>query len=240
MRTIKFFVIAVLIWFPVVSGLSIAADAVGIPDTDTWMWILRGAGVGMAACIAWMVVGAARATAIFQAVLPIIGLITNLICLLCFLLGAAAVVMILVKDWRWLDQHLYQPIMFPSIALSLFSLVPITILLMIFRKTRALGGIILYLLSFFLGFTLWFYSLMIVGSHGLFWIISGLLLIGVGVIFNAIVASALSGEWSIAGTILLIATLIWGAGMLGWFVAERQFEMDDDAERSAKPKCHDS
>ena len=41
MKIIKFLVVAVLIWFPLVLGLGIAADAVGIPDTGKWMWVLR-------------------------------------------------------------------------------------------------------------------------------------------------------------------------------------------------------
>lgn len=157
MKIFKFFVIAILIWFPVVFGLSIGADAVGIPDTGAWMSILRGAGAAMAACIAWVSVGAVRATTIFQTVMPIIGLITNLIYLLCFVLGVMAVVMVFVKDSNWLYQHLYHPFVSPWIAVSFFSLVPSALLLMIIRKTRALGGISLYLLSFFLdslfGFT---------------------------------------------------------------------------------------
>jgi hypothetical protein len=235
MKTIKFLAIAALIWFPVVFGLSIAAEAVGIPDTDTWMWILRIAGAGVAACAAWAIVGAARATAIAQAVLPILGAITNLVYLICSIMGAVAVVMVFVRDSRWLYERVYHPYVSPCIALCFFSLVPIVVLLMVFRKTRAVGGISLYLLSLFFGFTLWFYSLMVAGSHGPGWVIGGLLMAGVGVIFTAIISSAFWRDWTVAGSILLVAAVIVVARMVGLFVAERQFEKDEDAERSAEP-----
>ena len=49
MRLIKFLIIAVLIWFPAAFGLGTAAEAIGIPDTNTWMWILRSVAGAMAA-----------------------------------------------------------------------------------------------------------------------------------------------------------------------------------------------
>lgn len=66
------------------------------------------------------------------------------------------------------------------------------------------------------------------------WIIGGLLMMGLGVIFTAIVASAVCGQWSIAGSLVLAAALIWGAQMFGLAVAGRQLEKDEDVERSAE------
>jgi len=238
MSVVKFLITAFLVWFPASFGLGIAAEAVGIPDTDMWLWILRVAAAAMAAGAAWMVAGAAKATAIARAVLPVIGLITNLAYLLCLILGVVAVVMIFAKDSNWLYQHLYRPYVSPWIAVSLFSLVPIALLLLVFEKTRVLGGISLYLLSLLFGFALWFYSLMVSGSHGPGWVIGGLLMMGLGVILTAIVSSAVWGQWGVAGTLVLVATLIWGARMFGWTLAERQFEKHEDAERSGEPnKC---
>jgi hypothetical protein len=235
MKTIKFLVAAGLIWFPVVFGLSIAAEAVGVPDTDAWMWILRIAGAAVAACAAWAIVGAARATVIAQAVLSILGAITNLVYLICFILGAVAVVMIFVRDARWLYERVYHPYVTPCVALCFFSLVPIAVLLMAFRKTRAVGGISLYLLSLFFGFTLWFYSLMVAGSHGPGWVIGGLLMAGIGVVFTAIISAAVWRDWAIAGSILLVAAVIFVARMVGLFIAERQFEKDEEADRKEEP-----
>jgi hypothetical protein len=103
-----------------------------------------------------------------------------------------------------------------------------SLLLMIFRTTRVLGGISLYLLTFFFGFSLWFYSLMVSSSFGPVWVIGGLLLCGVGVIITSVIAAAIWGQWTVAGGILLTAVLIYAARMFGWAVAEKQLERDDE------------
>jgi hypothetical protein len=239
MSVFKFLIVASLVWFPASFGLGIVADAVGIPDTAAWLWILRLAGAAMAAATAWTVVGGAKATAIARAVLPVIGLITNLAYLVCLALGVVAVVMIFTKDSTWVYQHLYRPYISSSVALSFFSLVPLALLLLVFAKTRVLGGVSLYLLSLLFGFALWFYSLMVAGSHGPGWVIGGLLMMGLGVILTAIVSSAVWGQWAVAGALVLTAALIWGTRMFGLALAERHLERhpegSDEPNEGAAP-----
>jgi hypothetical protein len=43
MKIIKFIFVAVVIWFLAAFGLGAAAGALRVPDTGTWMWIVRGA-----------------------------------------------------------------------------------------------------------------------------------------------------------------------------------------------------
>lgn len=234
MRIVKFLLVALLVSFPVFMGLSISADAFGIPDTDTWIFVIRLVGTAVSAFVAWMILGKRQAMAIFMMVMPVIGLISNLIYLACFLVGVAAVVMLFAKDAHWVYEHLYHAYVTPSAALTVFSLVPMAILFMLFRKTRALGGLSLYLLSIFVGFTLWLYSLIVAGSHGSGWVISGLCLAGLGVYLTAVISSAVFGEWAIAGNILLVLILVAGARIFGWYVAEKQFEKDDEAARAAQ------
>lgn len=105
---------------------------------------------------------------------------------------------------------------------------------MLFRKTRALGGLSLYLLSIFVGFTLWLYSLIVAGPHGAGWVIGGLCMAGLGVYVTAMISSAIFGEWAIAGSILLVVILVAGARIFGWYVAEKQFGKDEEAERAAQ------
>jgi MFS family permease len=163
MKVIKFLLIAVVAWFLAAFGFGAAAAALQVPDTDPWMWIIRVSALVIATCVAWLVVGAAQAREICRVIVPIIGAITNLIYVVCFILGATAVVMLFVRDWAWLYEHLYARLIMPSIGISLFTIVPMTLLLMMFAKTRTLGGLVLYLLSSFFGFTLWLYSLIIAG-----------------------------------------------------------------------------
>jgi hypothetical protein len=235
MSVVKFLIVALLLWFPASFGLGIAAGAVGIPDTDAWLWILRLAAAAMAAATAWAIAGAAKATAIARAVLPVLGIITNMVYLLCFVLGVVAVVTIFTKDSNWVYQHLYRPYVSPSVALALFSLVPMALLLLVFGKTRVLGGVGLYLLSTLFGFALWLYSLMVAGSHGPGWVIGGLLMMGLGVIVTATISSAVWGQWGVAGALVLATILIWGSRMFGWALAERQLEKQGAKESSEEP-----
>jgi hypothetical protein len=234
-RIVKFLLVALLVSFPVFMGLSISADAFGLPDTDTWILVIRLVGTAVSALVAWMIVGKHTAMTVFMTVMPVIGLISNLIYLGCFLFGVAAVVMLFAKDAQWLYEHLYRAYVTPSAALAVFSLIPMSILLMLFRKTRALGGLSLYLLSIFVGFTLWLYSLIVAGSHGAGWVIGGLCMAGLGVYVTAMISSAIFGEWGIAGNILLVVILVAVARVFGWSIAEKQFEKDDETERAAQP-----
>ncbi len=222
-------------WLAVVMGLSIAAQAFGIPDTETWTTIIRVVGGVVSSIIAGVIVGKHTAMKIFMTVMPLISAISNLMFLVCFLLGATVVVMVFVKDWEWVFEHLYQPIVSPAVALTTFSLIPLTIFLLMFRKSRSLGGIVLYLLSFFMGFSLWLYSLLALSSHSTFWLIVGLCFAGIGIIPVAIIASAIAGEWGIAAELLLVGVLVVGARMFGLYVAMKQGEKDEEAERASQP-----
>ena len=205
------------------------ADAVGLPDTTVWLWILRVVGAGIAMLIGWIIVGAANAKQISATMMGMMAIISNLLLVLCVVFGAIAVVMIFVKDAGWLYQRLYSHLS-GAVTVALFSILPLCLLLMFFRATRTLGGIGLYLLTFFFGFSLWLYALMIAGSHGPGWVIGGLLACGVGVILSALIASAVWGQWSVAGGLLLAALLIWGARALGLAIAAKQMVKDEETQ----------
>lgn len=233
-KTATFLIVSILLWFPVAFGLGVAADAVGLPDTEVWLWVLRVFSALVVVCIGWMIAGAARAREISQAMFGVISVISNFLLLACFILGAVAVVMIFVRDANWLYEHLYRPFLSGAVTVAVVSLLPLALLLMFFRPTRVLGGIGLYLLTFFFGFTLWFYSLMVSGAHGPGWVIGGLLMMGLGVILTAIVSSAVWGQWAVAGGILISALMVYGARTLGWMVAEKRLEKELEREDATK------
>jgi hypothetical protein len=220
---------SILLWFPICFSLATMADVAGVPDTEAWLWVLRVLAAVIAACVGWMIVDAQYARKVSLAAFGVIAIISNILLVLCVILGALAVVMIFVKNADWVYEHLYHPILASAVTIVLISVLPLTVLFMIFRATRALGGIVLYLLTFFLGFSLWFYALMIAGSHGLGWVIGGVLLCGIGVIFTAVIASITWGQWTVAGWISLATVLIWIANTLGMAVAENQLKRDVEA-----------
>jgi hypothetical protein len=228
-KLVTFLIASIILWFPVTFGLGVMADVVGLPDTEVWMWVLRAFSGLVVICIGWVIIGAARAREISQAILGVLSVISNFLLLTCVILGAVAVVMIFVRDPKWLYEHLYRPFLSGVVTVALFSLLPLALFLMFFRATRVLGGVGLYLLTFLFGFSLWFYSLMVSGSFGPGWVIGGLLLCGVGVIVTSIIAAAIWGQWAVAGGILISALLIYGARTLGWIVAEKQLEREGAA-----------
>jgi hypothetical protein len=230
-KAIIFLIASVLLWFPLCFGLAAAADVARVPDTEVWLWIIRIFAGLIAAGIGWMIVGAKKLTDISVAAMAMIAVISNILLLVCFVLAAVAVVMIFVKDAQWLYDHIYQPFFASLVTIILISVLPFSILLMFFRATRAVGGLVLYILSFFLGYSLWFYSLMIAGSHGPGWVIGGVLVAGVGVFFTAMISSAVWGQWAVAGGILLSLLLIWFGGWLGMTIAAWQFEKFREAEQ---------
>jgi hypothetical protein len=229
-KFIIFAIASVLLWFPICFGLGAMADVVRLPDTEAWLWVSRILGAMIAACIGWMIVGAKHARTISLLAISVMGIISWFLGMLCLVLAAIAVVMIFVKDAGWLYIHLYDPFLAGAVTIALISVLPLAVLLMIFRATRALGGFILYLLTFFFGFSLWFYALMVAGTHGPGWVIGGLMMCGIGVIITAMIASAISGQWAVAGGILMSLVLIWFAGMLGMGIAESQFEKDNETQ----------
>lgn len=227
-------VVALVAWFLVVMGLSVVADSVGIPDTLAWMWVIRLVGLAMSICMAWAVVSASKATTVLMSALQGIGVVTNLMYFVCFVLGAVAVVMMFVKDAEWVANKVVHPFIVPIGSLCLFSLLPLSVFLIFFRKTRALGGVGIYVLSLFMGFELWFFSLMVARDHGIGWMIAGLLGIGFGVIPAAIIASAFWKEWGLAGGILLTTVLVLGGRSLGLWIAIKQSEKDEAEETVLK------
>jgi hypothetical protein len=130
------------------------------------------------------------------------------------LLGLVAVIVVLVKGSDFVYDKIY-PITNSINGLALLILVPLGILLSIFRKTRLVGGAAIFLYSYALGFDLWILSLVIAKSlAGIFWLIVGCLFAGVGVIPVALIALALNGEWGnfamllVAGTVAFVVRYI--------------------------------
>ena len=208
------------------------ADILRIPDTEAWLWGIRVFGAAIAAYIAWIVIGATHAKSFAKSVMAGISVISNLLLAVCILFGIVAVVMIFVKDYSWVYEHFYYPFILRSVAVCLITVVPLSLLLMVFRSTRIIGGISLYLLSFFFIFSLWFYSLICAASSGIGWVIGGLLLSGIGVILTAIIAAAVWGQWTVAGGIILSVVLIWVTRMFGMGIAAIQLAKEEEQERT--------
>lgn len=94
--------------------------------------------------------------------------------------------------------------------------------LAIFKKTRGIAGVGLFISSYIFGLSTWLSGFLITYSlWGVLGVIIGVFLAGIGVIATAIIALLIHGEWSLFGIMLLNVALIWGSRILGVYLAEK-------------------
>lgn len=152
-------------------------------------------------------------------------------CLIYLVLGLAgiAVIVLLVRGVPWIAENVY-PTATLICTILLLLLVPLSIILSIFHKTRPWGGLGFTLSSYALGLTLWLWSLILAYFlAGTIWMVIGLLFAGVGVVFIAFVASLLNGEWAVAVQIGFMTILAYGLQGLGTYLVEgKKHERDPE------------
>ncbi len=84
---------------------------------------------------------------------------------------------------------------------------PISLILLIPRKTRGYGGAGLYIVSLPIGLWIWVASLIYALSVSFFWTVAGVILGGVGVVPVALIMMMIRGEWSNFSLILGVITI---------------------------------
>src|SRR5438046_1642057 len=157
----------------------------------------------------------------------ILGGILGCLIYIVFGLAGIAVIVLLIRGVPWIAENVY-PIVTFICTLLLLLLIPLSIVLSIFRKTRPWAGVGFTLSSYALGLTVWLWSLILAYVlAGTFWMIVGLLLAGVGVVFIAFVASLLTAEWAIAVQVGVMAILAYGLRGLGAYLVEGKKQEDD-------------
>jgi hypothetical protein len=113
-------------------------------------------------------------------------------------------------------------ITFVAKIVSLTVIVPISLILAIFRKTGKVAGIGLMISTGVFALDLWLWSAVIIyQGAGLIVMIVGILLAGVGVFPVAIIVSALHREWMIAGYIIFALVVIRLLYRLARYLIER-------------------
>jgi hypothetical protein len=143
--------------------------------------------------------------------------------------GGIAVVITLFKKGDWLLDYGY-PLAAIVSSIAFFILLPIALVLMIFKKTRGWGGFGLTIVSFMFGFTTWLWALIMAFAYaGLGWVIVGLFFYGMGIVPIAMIGAALHGEWGVTLELLVSVLIIYGLRMLGTVIvdrAEERFQVD--------------
>ena len=91
--------------------------------------------------------------------------------------------------------------------------------LYLFRKTKIFSASTIYYSSYLFGLQLWLSGLMLtLQIWGIWAVIIGLLLLGIGVIPIAIIATLFHGLWQELGELLLSLVLVFGSRMLGLYM----------------------
>lgn len=126
-----------------------------------------------------------------------------------------------LKGSAWLGTVLY-PWLTQIFGFVFWVFVLILLPLALFRKTRSFSGTSIYVTSFIFGTYLWITSFLITYDvWGLIAVIIGLLIVGIGIIPIAMLASLFHGEWSTLGQLILLLILTMGSRILGIRLVEK-------------------
>jgi len=137
------------------------------------------------------------------------------------IVGVPALISLLINRTGWIYEYLRPSIVWAA-GISLFVVVPISLLLSIFKKTRGIGSIALITVSYIWGLFLWVWSLIIAYNLAdVFWLVVGFLLAGIGVVPIALIAALIAGEWATAGQIVIIGIAVIAVRLFSMFLAKR-------------------
>lgn len=151
------------------------------------------------------------------------------------LLGVISVFLVFIRSATFLDDYIH-PIITAISAFGLFIIIPISLILLIFKKTRVWGGFGFLIYSLILGFHLWFWCLILAKVFaGTLWLIIGLFFAGIGIIPIALIATAIASEWSLVIGIVLTAIVIFVCRTIGFAFLDVK-DVPNNATPSISPK----
>jgi len=145
-------------------------------------------------------------------------------CALYVVLLAASVGLVIafIVGAAWLVQFVLPWLMLASIivlGLCIFVLGPLAII----PATRPIAGVCYFIASYLFGLTGWFMGLLLAWMlWGLWAVIVGLVIFGVGVVPVAMLATLVNGRWWDLGFLLLAVVLTFGTRLLGAALAESE------------------
>jgi hypothetical protein len=113
-----------------------------------------------------------------------------------------------------------------ALSVCIFILLPLAL----FKKTKIVSVYGLYFASFIFGAAVWIFSFLITYSYwGIFGVILGLFIAGVGVIPLGFVAALLHANWSVLINIVIGVIFTYGARALAMYWAEKIDHPDDQS-----------
>ncbi len=140
------------------------------------------------------------------------------------LVGISLIAMLFIEGGVWLSNKLY-PWLVGISGITLLITISVLLPNAVFSATPRFAGPGMVIASYVFGATLWFWSLLLTyvlwGGLALF---IGLLMMGVGVVPIAILATLFKAEWSILGQLLLLTVLTFGIRYWGFYLLAKAEE----------------
>lgn len=144
-------------------------------------------------------------------------------------IGTILLAVVLINWGAWLGEKVL-PWLFPISSIALILTVVIFVPLAIFKKTRGMAAVAVFIASYVFGITLWFWGFLLTyylwGPGAL---IIGIFLFGVGVIPIAMLATLFHKLWVVFGQLVLLTIITFGFRFLGVYLAEKHDSMKIDA-----------
>ena len=119
-------------------------------------------------------------------------------------------------------------------GVSLLVLLPISLLLLVSRRSRGYGGLGIYFASFPVGLSLWVTCFVYALSVSIFWTVAGVLLGGLGVVPIAAIMTLIRRDWSSFGGIIGTAVLVVVLRVCGNWIIEKSEEWNAAATSRAE------
>lgn len=239
LRFLKFVLLLPVFWVVATFATGTAFAVLALPESDQWDWIGRITGVALAIPACWFAVGARAKSArkVNELATGAYLYLTHSLLVLAVIYGAVAVVMVFVRGPEWVSKWVYQPSLRVNV-IALFSVVPVSLFALIFRRARLSAFSALVLCSVVCGFSLWAYSLYVAATIGLGWLIAGVLFAGLGVIPIALIASCIAGQWAAAGGIAAVGAVFLAlrfGGLYGIGKLAEGSQFDDETGEEERP-----
>ena len=133
----------------------------------------------------------------------------------CFIVSAAAVVGcflvfgLFISGGAWFADKILPALFIFAVGVFIFN-IAVCIPMAFFRRTKEFSGKAFFLSSYFYGALLWLGCLVITFKlWGWFGIVIGLILLGIGLVPIAIIATIIAGLWGIVLHIAALIVIVW-------------------------------
>ena len=131
------------------------------------------------------------------------------------IVGCFLIFGLFIRGGVWIADKILPVLLVFATAVFIFN-VAVCIPLAFFRRTKEFSGKALFLSSYFYGLLLWLGCLVITFKlWGWLGIIAGLILLGVGIVPIAVIATAVAGLWGLLMHIIVLFLVLWLTKTLG-------------------------